>query len=303
MLNSRLLLAAATAAIGSLGCASANGPSPVTDTDTDVTDLPFVTNRSVESRDRGRRRMSNRPGELRGGTCSVEIRGDRSRLLRYEVVPVGETIESLHEDAETGVTLYIHGYNEPFRKNCRYAAILSERLALQRSLLLFSWPADNKVVTYGTDVRNLRATHDSLARLLELLAEQFGAHNINIVAHSLGSRGVMDTIFGNDSIGNLRFRKLVLVAPDIDPRRFEASLPELHRRVSDITVFVASNDRALSISRFLHREPRLGNDTGWQRPDVQVVDVTTLNKGHFSRHMYHVKNPQIAALVRATLMD
>ncbi|MDJ0701362.1 MAG: hypothetical protein QNJ07_16050, partial [Woeseiaceae bacterium] len=82
MLNSRLLLAAATAAIGSLGCASANGPSPVTDTDTDVTDLPFVTNRSVESRDRGRRRMSNRPGELRGGTCSVEIRGDRSRLLQ-----------------------------------------------------------------------------------------------------------------------------------------------------------------------------------------------------------------------------
>ncbi len=298
-----LLLVNTIAAATTIGCASTADTSRPPETGTIIAELPFVTNRFVESRARGKDRMSNRPGELRGGSCTVEIDKEESELLNYEIAPVSRTIESLREDAETGLTLYIHGYNEGFSKNCRYAAVLRERLLLRHSLLLFSWPADNKVVTYGADVRRMRATHESLAELLGLLAGRFGADNINIVAHSLGSRGAMDTILGSDSMRGLRFRKLVLVAPDVDPQRFEAILPVLQRHVSDITVFVAGNDRALSISEILHREPRLGNDTEWQNPVVDVVDVTTLNTGHFSRHMYHVRNPQIATLVRATLME
>ena len=303
MMNPGNLFATIVLSAVSAGCAVAKGPATTPDADFVITAVPFVTNRAVETSRRGQDEMSNRLGELRGGSCIVEIDGENSELLEYEIVPVGKTIESLREDAETGVTLYIHGYNEGFDKNCRYAAVLRERLLLRHSLLLFSWPSDNKVVTYGADVRKMRATHDTLAELLGLLADRFGAGNVNIVAHSLGSRGAMDTIFRSDTIRSSRFRKLVLVAPDVDPERFEAILPVLRLHVSDITVFVAGNDRALSISEILHREPRLGNDTEWQSPVVNVVDVTTLNTGHFSRHMYHVRNPQIATLVRATLME
>ncbi len=303
MTKTGLHLAAITAATALSGCALAYDRSPAHEAGTIFAKLPFVTNRSVEPRERGQGRLTTRTGELRGGSCAVEIRGDKSKLLSYELRPLEDTVSSLDADPETGVTVYIHGFNEPFSKNCRYAAVLAERLVLRDSLLLFSWPTNNKVVTYGTDVRKMRATHDSLAQILGLLAAQFGSTNVNVIAHSLGSRGVVDTIFGNDSIRGLRFRKLVLVAPDVDPEHFEASLPTLQRHFSDITVFIAGNDRALSLSQILHRERRLGNATEWQTPDVRVVDVTTLNEGHFFRHMYHVRNPQIATLLRASLLD
>jgi esterase/lipase superfamily enzyme len=269
-------------------------------------EVAFVTNRALkESRDAGPD-FSNRLGELRGGRCRVQLGETEpdARFLSAESEPVTETLGSISTDGDAGVVLYIHGYYEDFERSCRRAAVLQAGLDIDARLLLFSWPANSTPLTYGGDVDDLKASVPDMQRVIRDLVDRMGRPRISIIAHSLGSRGLLWSLEQGSQTPlpeNDRFRDLVLVAADVDRERFLAVLPSVRGQVDEFVVLVSEKDLPLRASQVVNRGARLGRATDLQVPDVEVIDVTDVDDTHLSGHIYHLRNDDVIAMIRRIL--
>jgi len=192
-----MLLATASIAAALASCATRipvgeqwRAPSATDDT---VVSLRFVTNRRLETAGSGARYYGGKHDGLSAGICQVAFRDENDRggrLLRVDSTPIAAVADS---NPMPSLVIYVHGYSEPFAKNCRRAALLQRRLKLDGRLLLFSWPSGN-YLTYSQDIRDLEQSIDSLNELLDIVVRTLGADRVVLVAHSLGSRGVVDAL-------------------------------------------------------------------------------------------------------------
>ena len=125
-----------------------------------VVSLPFVTNRQLESAANIGEYYGDALGELSAGYCRVGFEeNDRNgEVLRVDKEPIESVLPASAADS---FVIYVHGYGEPFAKNCRRAALLQHRLGLEGRMLLFSWPSST-YLTYAQDAVDLEASHDEL---------------------------------------------------------------------------------------------------------------------------------------------
>jgi esterase/lipase superfamily enzyme len=262
-----------------------------------VVDLAFVTNRRLIDDGEGERYYGDEPGALSAGRCKVgfEEGSRRGEVLRVNTVP----IESVIPPGNAGrVVVYIHGYGESFERNCRRGALLKDRLQLGDRLLLFSWPASN-YLTYAEDIDDLAASLEQLNELLTELLRHVDAEQIVLMAHSLGSRGLVDALKRRDD-GERKFSEAVFVAPDIRRDVFMDNLHMLQEKVSDITVYMSDNDRVLWLSATVNTSGRLGlaKEFAIDIDRISVVDVTPVGTTDISGHMYHMFNPAVVEDLR-----
>jgi len=257
-----------------------------------IVSLPFVTNRKLDSvADFGDYYGDGR-GELSAGYCRVGFEeNDRSgEILRVDRASVESVVPGAADDS---FVIYIHGYGEPFAKNCRRAALLQHRLGLEGRMLLFSWPSST-YLTYAQDAVDLEASHDDLNELISLVAASVGRENLILMAHSMGSRGVVDALKLRDD-GPPRFNRIVFVAPDIRRDVFRENVHVLQEKVSEITVYMSDNDLAMLVSTVANASGRLGAASEFPI-DVQhisVVDVTPTGTAGITGHLYHILNPAV----------
>lgn len=264
--------------------------------------LPFLTNRAIEAGSDGKRRYGNTLGALSGGRCTVVL-GEGLRDARVAAVserPLPAVLESLTDRGGRPVVVYFHGYYEDFERSCRRAAVFRERLGLTGGFLLFSWPANSTPVTYGADVRDLEASVPVFAEALASIADRFGRGNISIVAHSLGSRGLVSAL-QQAPVSDVRFRDLLLLAADIGRSRFLEALPALRARVGQLTVLVSGRDRALRLSEAVNRAPRLGQSRDLSAPGIEIRDMSEIADAHLSGHLYHLRNERAVDIIREVL--
>jgi esterase/lipase superfamily enzyme len=210
-----------------------------------------------------------------------------------------EEIDAFAHDNDGKIVLDVHGYNVGFEKSCRRAAILQRSLNPHHRLLLFSWPADGNLLSYTRDESDLVWSVPQLAELIQRLALKLGPERLDVVAHSLGTRGVvlaLSRMACNPSIIPL-INELVLVAADIDRDHFLDAWPKIRPLVRRTTLYASQNDRALQASHEAHGYPRLGEAgehltvlTG-----IETIDVSPAGKRRFSGHIYHLYHPAVAA--------
>jgi esterase/lipase superfamily enzyme len=265
-----------------------------------IVDLAFVTNRRLIDNGAGERYYSDKPGALSAGRCKVgfEEGSRRGEVLRVNTVPIGSVIPK----GETGrIVIYIHGYGESFERNCRRGALLKDRLQLGDRLLLFSWPASN-YLTYAQDIDDLAASLEQLNELLTELLRHVDAEQIVLMAHSLGSRGLVDALKRRDD-GERKFSEAVFVAPDIRRDVFMEKVRMLQEKVSDITVYMSDNDRVLWLSATVNTSGRLGlaKEFNIDIDHISVIDVTPTGTTDISGHMYHMFNPAVVEDLRVLL--
>ena len=299
--GARCILAAICLVLG-LGSCAAQIPVDTqfvdeSDNHTRVVDLAFVTNRRLVDTREGERYYSDKPGALSAGRCRVgfEEGSRRGEVLRVNTV----AIESVIPPGDKGrVVVYIHGYGESFERNCRRGALLKDRLQLGDRLLLFSWPASN-YLTYAQDIDDLAASLGQLNELLSELLQHVDAEDIVLMAHSLGSRGLVDALKQRDE-GESKFSEAVFVAPDIRRDVFMENVSMLQEKVSDITVYMSDNDRVLWISATVNTSGRLGlaKEFDVDIDRISVVDVTPTGTNDISGHMYHMFNPAVVEDLR-----
>lgn len=196
-------------------------------------------------------------------------------------------------------TLYMHGYYVDFERGCKRASLFQESVGLTGRFLFFSWPSDGALLNYTYDEADLYWSVKPLRQTLLEMSRRFGKANSNIVAHSLGARGVflaLVMMVQAEHTSTPLFNQVVLIAADIDAEIFNQYLPLIRPLAKNITVYVSGNDHPLALSRQVHGYPRLGEAgkhldglTG-----INIIDVSDLPVRYPSGHLYHLYHNAVA---------
>lgn len=186
--------------------------------------------------------------------------------------------------------VFIHGYNVKFHDAVRRTAQLQEDLSFSGPAICFSWPSRGEFLGYGADGDSAQWAAPHLAELVRRLRAIDGRMRIHLVAHSMGNRVMtlaLQTMVLKDEHPEASVQQIVLAAPDIDRNVFEQLAGAIRSAGQRVTLYASSNDRALWVSKLLHRGPRAGDCgadmvlcEGIDTIDASLVDSSLLSLGH-----------------------
>ena len=199
------------------------------------------------------------------------------------------------KDSSHGRTpiLYTHGFYVDFERGCRRASLFQKSVGLTGRFLFVSWPSDGALLNYTYDEADLYWSVEPLRQTMLDMNRHFGKGNSNIVAHSLGTRGIFLALVmmaQSEQVNKPLFNQVVLMAPDIDAAIFKQYLPLIRPLAKNITVYVSGNDTSLALSRQVHGYPRLGEpgDHLDGLTGINIIDVSDMPVRYLSGHVYHL---------------
>jgi esterase/lipase superfamily enzyme len=213
------------------------------------------------------------------------------------------------------VLLFVHGFNTGLDDaRFRLAQIVTDS-RFGGVPVLFTWASSNNVLAYGSDKERATASRDALENVLRDLSQLPGVGRIHVLAHSMGAWLAMEAlrqnaIAGHPDLGG-HLGEIILAAPDLDLAVFKAQLARLGT-AAHVSIFVASNDRALSLSsRLAGARPRLGaldlDDAEMRsevaRMGVRVYDLSGESDPDFLHHGVYAEVPQVIAAIGAQLSE
>jgi esterase/lipase superfamily enzyme len=288
--------------------------------------VPYVTNRRLEARKLGQESYGGERGSPSVGWCEVVYTpipvinqiaphmpfyvADETRQVRFgrqaDTNAFWDRVEQQIARTNSGsVVVFVHGYSYGFERHCKAAAELQRNLAGNAVVLMFSWPSNGRPTDYIPDQADVEWSVPFLARLLGDLGDRLGPEKVQVLAHSLGSRGVL---FALERLTAERktlplIGQLVLMAPDFDAQTFVERLPALRPLTTGVTLYASSNDTPLKASRQLHDSPRLGEGGEFLTvaEGMQTVDVSPVGRYQVLGHEYFLFHPKVAADLAALL--
>ena len=282
-------------------------------TETTSASVLFATNRSREEvEEPGLVRFGGQRGERSFGTCALEFNpiplldDVASRVPFYVPSETSEIRIEIQEDPSvlldqlgSSVVVYVHGYSYDFKRGCERAAEVQRSLAGAATVLMFSWPSNGQPTDYVPDLADLEWSVPFLMDLLDDLATRKGSSNVHILAHSLGSRGVVAALerLEEQSDDLPIIGRLALLAPDLDSQTFVELLPGLSQTAESITLYASSTDTPLKVSHRLNGSPRLGEAGEFLTvaPGMETIDVTPAGRYEMLGHEYFFFHPRVAA--------
>lgn len=164
--------------------------------------------------------------------------------------------------------IFVHGFNNTYEDAVfRFAQIITD-LPIDAAPVLFSWPSGGSVFDYLYDRDSANFSRDELEEMIEQIAASPDVDDVTILAHSMGGWLAMEAVrqLAIRHGGKLpkKLSNIVLASPDIDVDVFVKQLDQLGEASQRITIFTATDDVALDVSR------RLAGDT--QR--LGAIDIT-----------------------------
>lgn len=182
--------------------------------------------------------------------------------------------------------VFVHGYNTGYEDGLFRFAQFYNDLRLEDVPVHYSWPSAEKLLRYGYDRDSMLFARDGFKAALKS-AMVAGAEKVLIVAHSMGSMLVMETLreiaIAGDNFTRSRIGGVILVSPDIDIDVFRSQV----RRIGDVpkpfVVFSSKRDRVLEFAaNEIYGNGRVGAlqlDGELSDLDVNVIDVTEYSRG------------------------
>ena len=233
------------------------------------------------------------------------MREELLRVQKVQEMDPAAVLDGLEATAgPRGPALYVHGYYISFDKGCRRAALLQQNADLEGRFLWFSWPSDGSAAYYTHDEADLYWSVPDLADTILELDRRFGSGTVDVIGHSLGARGVVLALY---EVANrrpdIRLGQVALLAPDMDFEIFVRMLPRIEPIAESLTVYAASGDLPLALSKQVHGYARLGesgNDVS-KIPGVEVIDLSDLPNQGPTGHLYHIYSPAVGADLRQLL--
>lgn len=196
--------------------------------------------------------------------------------------------------------MYVHGYNMTFENATRIAAQLQHDIRYPGVALAFNWPSRGNFAQYTVDEGNIEWSEVDLNRYINELCINQGLTHLDIVAHSMGSRAVTNsviTLARRDERIRQCIGHVVLASPDIDAGTFKRAIaPEFAELDIPLTLYASSKDSALKASKTIHGSyPRVG-ESG---EDLTVIEgVTTIDTTEISDSLFgHSDYAQTPALL------
>lgn len=280
----------------------------------------FTTNRRRKKEKKPETRFGGKRGERTVGTCKVEFKpipmmdevadrvpfyvpaesSEQQIEVEADLEVFWEQLAGAVETSQTGdVVVFVHGYSYDFERACDRAAEAQRVLGDEATLLMFTWPSNGRPTDYASDQKDMAWAVPFLQTVLAELNKRFGANHVQVLAHSLGSRGTIEAVIGLGEAGTYEpvLGQLVLLAPDFDSARFLEILPDLVPMIGDITLYTSSNDTPLKFSRKVNGSPRLGQAGEFLTvaEGVETIDVTPAGRYQYLGHEYFYFHPLVVA--------
>lgn len=305
------------------------GDTPDMSVDAPITvSVPYVTNRERRQGLPPEDTYSGERGKPHFGQCAVEFSPVRMisgvalsapfyvpretnelSLAEQEDSAVfwDRLVDSVARTSSGSVVLFVHGYNYGFERTCRMAAELQRSLQDKATVLMLSWPSNGRPTDYVADQADVEWSVPFIVDTIQALAERFGAENVQVLAHSLGSRGVMFALerLRADRRPAPVAHALTLVAPDFDSQVFVSGFPRVRELVGNATLYASNSDAALKTSRTLHGYPRLGEAGEYLTvmDRLETIDVSPSGRYEILGHEYFHFQPHVRADLAMLLGD
>ncbi|MCA9129343.1 MAG: alpha/beta hydrolase [Planctomycetales bacterium] len=201
------------------------------------------------------------------------------------------------ESPEQECFVFLHGYNVRFADAVKRTAQLWKDLRLQGPAICYSWPSRGSIAGYTADEAAVSWTAPHLEELLTDIRSRTQCRTINVLAHSMGNRALLQAIerlhLRRQNVdGGIAANKpplmenLVMAAPDVDASEFESRYLRAVKSVfARCTLYVSHDDRPLQVSAALHGADRLGLNVSLLShcegiDTIDVGDQDFLSLGH-----------------------
>jgi esterase/lipase superfamily enzyme len=211
---------------------------------------------------------NRRPGEINSPSwLRLEFRQDPSKHVMLQDVSVlsrGVAFDSLRASVkrskDKAALVFVHGFNVKFPDALRRTAQLAYDLGFDGAAIAYSWPSKGRAFDYPADLNESEWSAPDLAEFLQQLFAQTGVLRVEVIAHSMGSRVLMNALDRLDrSKAAVRFDQVVLAAADIDRDILSDDLKRVSRLANRFTLYASSQDAAMVVSRTVNAHPRAGD--------------------------------------------
>jgi esterase/lipase superfamily enzyme len=235
-------------------------------------------------------------------------------VVLHRVTPMpddGDWFHRLRQQMQTPhaaeAFVFIHGYNVRFDDALKRTAQLAVDLQLPGPAICYSWPSRGVVAGYAADEATVSWTAPHLERLFLDIRQRTGCRSLNVLAHSMGNRALLEAaerVALRSPEPPKLLDQVVLAAPDVDAPTFIARYSPAVRSVArQVTLYTSSTDRALDLSNRLHGGDRLGLSIASiaRVGGVDTIDVSGSSPWSFG-HGYYGDSPEVIADLRAVLL-
>lgn len=212
--------------------------------------------------------------------------------------------------------VFVHGYSTTFDQAVfRFAQLVHD--ADSRAVpVLFSWPSRGQFLDYKRDFDNASYSRTDLANLLEAAIDSPSIDEVIVMAHSMGAwlavEALRQVALKRGGIPT-KITSLILASPDLDVGVFRRQIEDIGSKRPSITIFVAPNDRALQLSRFISRGgTRLGGIDPTQQTyrsalsdlaGITILDLSALSSGDRINHALYATAPEAVRLIGDRLLQ
>ena len=276
--------------------------------------VPFLTDRNAQSTGAAAGYYGSEHAPLSAGYCDTQI--DSRGPLRLGAVSGVRTadpeqlVNDMSTDPAKPLVIYVHGFGEDFVTACKRASLLQHRLQLEGRLLLFTWPSSGNLLDYWGDIARMERSVATLETVLAATKRNRSATQLNVIAHSLGTRAVMTLL---ERVARQQpapvtpvFGELILIASDISRDDFVSGVGALRPMVSSLVIYVSENDRVLRLSHWVNLKPRLGHGLSAEAmaqtgTELTQIDLSGTARANFGGHVYHIFNDAAVEDLRARL--
>ena len=174
---------------------------------------------------------------------------------------VTAAIKSLSQEHKSA-TIFIHGYNVSFEEAAIQTAQMLSDINMPGIFAFYSWPSQGTLLGYSADESTIIASFKYISEFIGSFTSIPEIEKINIIAHSMGNRGVLDAferfLKQNFLASGKKVNQIILAAPDVDSDVFDQFYEVYPLTSQRTTIYVSDKDRALQASGALHLFKRTG---------------------------------------------
>jgi len=183
-------------------------------------------------------------------------------LTRDEFLALVRERLQASERFEDHALVFVHGYKTTFENALYRTAQISYDLKFDGAPFLYSWPSGGTLHGYTYDRESAAQAEPYFREFLEMVVNDTGARKVSIVAHSMGNQLLLRVLqdLRRSLPEGVKISQLILAAPDVDRHSFENIITSIRGIAEGITLYSASNDKALLMSRRVNGGiPRAGD--------------------------------------------
>lgn len=209
------------------------------------------------------------------------------RLQQHNIFydEIRQTIaDAIADGNKSQALVFLHGFNVTFEEAAIRAAQVGFDLKLPGPTAFFSWPSWGSATlgAYHADEEAIRNSEAAIADFLVEFTRKSGATNLNLIAHSMGNRGLLSALqriaARAELRSQIRFDQVFLAAPDVSRKDF-LEVSEVCTKFSKrTTLYTSKDDLPVYLSTIINRGPRAGYFKPYTvAPGVDTIAVPDFN--------------------------